>query len=175
MTISDLAPAALNPQDPNAFRRVLSHFASGVVAVTSTGPSGEAVGLIATSFTSVSLDPPLVAFYPQKTSTTWPLIRDRGAYCVNILGAAQRDVCAKLAAKGGDKFAEVAWEPDDWGLPAIEGALARISCALDEVHDAGDHEIALGRVRGLHITDDVDPILFFQGGFRRITEPAGEL
>lgn len=151
--------------DPRTYRRVLGHYPSGVVAVTSTDSTGKPVGLIASSFTSVSLDPPLIAFFPAKTSTTWPSIRDRGAFRVTVLSAAQEDVCRRLAVRGGDKFDGLEWTADERGLPVLPGAVAWIDCDIESVTDAGDHHIVVGRVRNLQADASTPPLLFFQGGY----------
>ena len=158
--------ALLNAWDPLTFRRVLGHFPSGVAAITSRGPEGRPIGMVVSSFTSVSLDPPLVAFLPAKTSTSWRLIRANGAFCVNVLGADQESICRQIAGRG-NKFEGVAWSADASGLPALAGAVAWIACDIEAVHDAGDHDIAVGRVRHLDVDDSVVPLLFFQGGYGR--------
>lgn len=154
------------------FRRVLGHFPTGVAAITSTGPDSLPVGMAVSSFTSVSLEPPLVAFFPAKSSTTWPSVRERGAFCVNILGVDQEAICRRLATKGGDKFAEIAWTRDIAGLPELTGAVAWIYCDIDAVHDAGDHEIVVGRVRRLEVDESVSPLLFYRGGYGMVSSPA---
>ncbi len=97
--------------DPGRFRHVLGHFPTGVVVVTAmheeSGPVGMAVG----SFTSVSLDPPLVAFFPDRSSTSFPKIRDAGSFCINVLAEDQEHVCRAFAARGGDKYGSAAWQP----------------------------------------------------------------
>ena len=156
----------LSAWDPLTFRRVLGHYPSGVAAITSNGPEGRPIGMVVSSFTSVSLDPPLVAFLPAKASTSWRLIRESGAFCVNVLGADQESICRQIAGRG-DKFEGVAWSPDASGLPALSGAVAWIACEIEAVHDAGDHDIVVGRVRHLDVDDSVVPLLFFQGGYGR--------
>ncbi|MBG6099056.1 flavin reductase [Nocardioides luteus] len=149
------------------FRRVLGHFPSGVVAITSRSASGAPAGMVATSFTSVSLDPPLVAFLPQKTSSTFEAIHEAGVFCVNVLSSKQEDVCRALAQKGGEKFADVQWSPATTGSPIVSGAVAWIDCCIETIHDAGDHWIVLGRVVDLAVADPAVPLLFFQGGYGR--------
>ena len=158
---------ALDPLDARAFRRVLGHYPSGVAVITSVSPEGKPVGMTVTSFTSVSLDPPLVAFFPDRRSSTWVAIRERGAFCVNVLGADQEAVCRQLAAKGGDKFQDVVWTPEALGLPALSNAVAWIGCEIETVHEAGDHYIVVGRVRHLSADQAIVPLLFFQGGYGR--------
>ena len=85
--------------DSSSFRHVLGHFATGVAVITAITPSGP-VGMAVSSFTSVSLEPPLVAFLPDKSSTSWPKICGAGVFCVNILSAGQEELCAQFARKG---------------------------------------------------------------------------
>lgn len=154
-------------KDPRHFRSVLGHFPTGVAVITGIDADGKPAGMAVGSFTSVSLDPPLVAFLPDKSSTSWPKIRPAGAFCVNILGAQQEAVCRTFAQKGGDKFAELRWRPAGSGAPILDGALAWIDCDLGEIYEAGDHYIVLGQVRDLEIGTPAAPLVFFQGGYGR--------
>ena len=153
--------------DPQHFRRVLGHFPTGVAGITSIGPDGAPVGMAVGSFTSVSLDPPLVAFLPDKKSTTFPKIRDAGFFCANVLGADQEHICRAFASKAPDKFVDVGWRPADSGAPILDRAVAWIDCDIEEVHEAGDHFIVIGRVRELEVPEVGLPLLFFQGGYGR--------
>ncbi len=155
--------------DPLKFRHVLGHFPTGVAVVTGMDGDGEPAGMAVGSFSSVSLDPPLVAFMPDRSSTSWPRFRDTGSFCVNILGAEQESVCRAFAARGGDKFAELAWHPAGSGAPILDGVLAWIDCDTEVVHEAGDHFIVIGRVRELDIGTPALPLVFFQGGYGRFS------
>jgi flavin reductase (DIM6/NTAB) family NADH-FMN oxidoreductase RutF len=155
--------------DPRRFREVLGHFPTGVAVVTGLDTDGEPAGMAVGSFTSVSLEPPLVAFMPDRSSSSWPRFRDSGAFCVNILGAEQESICRGFAMKGGDKFADLAWRAAGSGSPILDGVLAWIDCDLDAVHEAGDHYIVIGRVRELDIGTPALPLVFFQGGYGRFT------
>ncbi|WP_330253565.1 flavin reductase family protein [Nocardia sp. NBC_00565] len=148
------------------FRHVLGHFPTGVTAITSLDDNGKPVGMAVGSFTSVSLDPPLVAFLPDRSSTTFPIVRANGRFCVNVLSSRQHAVCRALSRKGPDKFSEISWSPTATGLPRITDALAWIDCEIDAVHEAGDHYIAIGRVDALELDAIEDPLIFFQGGYR---------
>jgi 3-hydroxy-9,10-secoandrosta-1,3,5(10)-triene-9,17-dione monooxygenase reductase component len=117
------------------------------------------------SFTSVSLDPPLVAFLPGKTSSTFPAIAERGTFCVNILAANQEQVCRALSVSGDDKFADVVWRPGPHGDPVIDGVVAWIGCTIEAVHDAGDHHIVIGRVDNLEADTAASPLLFFRSQY----------
>ena len=123
------------------------------------------------SFTSVSLEPPLVAFLPDKSSTSWPKIRGAGAFCVNILSAGQEELCAQFARKGIDKFAGVAWHPAPSGAPVLDGVMAWIDCELTQTFASGDHFIAIGRVLQLEASEYGVPLVFFQGGYGHFALP----
>jgi flavin reductase (DIM6/NTAB) family NADH-FMN oxidoreductase RutF/DNA-binding IclR family transcriptional regulator len=153
--------------DSLTFRRVLGNYPSGVVGITARGPDGQPVGMAVSSFTSVSLDPPLVAFLPSRASATYAAIRASGSFCANVLAADQEDVCRAFAAKAGDKFAGVDWVPGVNGAPVLNGAVAWVDCTIEAVHGAGDHDIVVGRVQDLRVANAAVPLLFFQGGYGR--------
>src|SRR5581483_6869558 len=155
--------------DAGKFRKVLGHFPTGVAVVTGVDSDGHPAGMAVGSFSSVSLDPPLVAFMPDKSSSSWPKFRDSGSFCVNILGAEQEAVCRTFATRGGDKFAELSWQPASSGAPILDGVLAWIDCDTEVVHEAGDHYIVIGRVRELEIGTPALPLVFFQGGYGRFS------
>ncbi|VFA89671.1 flavin reductase family protein [Gordonia paraffinivorans] len=161
--------------DGQHMRRVLGHFATGVVAVTGIhADTGAPVGLAANSFTSVSLDPPLVAFCVGKASTSWPLVRQIPRFSINILAEDQEDVCRRLATKGADKFRGLSWDHSPGGAPILAGGLAWIEAELADEHEAGDHTIVVARVRHLEAFDR-DPLLFFRGGYGRIATDRAEV
>ncbi|WP_280218217.1 flavin reductase family protein [Nocardia neocaledoniensis] len=164
---SETATAAtdLPELDPVLMRTVLGHFATGVVAITGIDPEiGGPTGLAANSFTSVSLDPPLIAFCVAATSTSWPRVRAAGHYAVNILSAVQEPVCRQLAARGAEKFRGIDWQPSPAGAPILTDSLAWIEAELDAEHPAGDHTIVVSRVRHLYASD-LAPLIFFRGGY----------
>ncbi|MEX2294049.1 MAG: flavin reductase family protein [Acidimicrobiales bacterium] len=154
------------PFDSAKFRTVLGHFPTGVTVITAA-PEGAPVGLAVGSFSSVSLDPPLVAFFPGKSSSSWPQIEVTGAFCVNILADDQEDVCRRFASKEEDKFAGLGWRAATSGSPVLDGALAWIDCDIDSVVEAGDHYCVMGRVRDLEVAHEGAPLLFFRGGYGR--------
>ncbi len=126
--------------------------------------------MVVGSFTSVSLDPPLVAFFPAKSSESWPRIERAGKFCVNILASDQQPLCRQLAGKQLDKFAGVTHRLSEGGSPILDGVVAWIDCQLDAVHGAGDHYIVLGRVTALEVEKPGKPLLFFQGGYGEFTQ-----
>lgn len=148
-------------------RRVLGQFPTGVVIVAAEGEQGP-VGLACQSFVSLSLDPPLVALAPALTSRSWPRIAEVGAFCVSVLTADQADICKKFAISGGDKFAELAWRPSPaTGSPLIDGCLAWVDCRIEFVHEAGDHEIVVGRILDLDV-DEGRPLVFYASQYARL-------
>ncbi|WP_371674494.1 flavin reductase family protein [Streptomyces sp. NBC_00289] len=160
------------PLAPAEFRRVLGTFATGVTVVTAPAADGEdaaagPAGFACQSFSSLSLDPPLVAFMVGRTSATWPRIARAGAFCVNVLGAHQGELCRGFAVSGTDKFAGVAYDAAPVsGSPRLSGALAWIDCTIHAVHTGGDHLIVVGRVDALGTgTGDARPLLFHRGRF----------
>jgi flavin reductase (DIM6/NTAB) family NADH-FMN oxidoreductase RutF/DNA-binding IclR family transcriptional regulator len=158
---------------PGNFRQVMGHLPTGVVAVTATDPSSAPIGMAVGSFVSASLDPPLVAFLPDKSSRTFPRIRERGRFCANVLGAGQEDVCRALASKTIDKFEGISWRPSArTGSPLIDNVLAWIDCEIIDVTDAGDHYFVLARVLELEAVSDTPPLVFFQGGYGEFAVPS---
>ncbi|MBJ7595474.1 MAG: flavin reductase [Candidatus Dormibacteraeota bacterium] len=153
--------------DPQQFRHVLGHFPTGVAVVTSCDETGAPVGMTVGSFTSVSLSPPLVAFLPGKQSSTSTKVVRSGRFCVNLLGAHQESVSRYFAAVGQRKFEDLDWTLSASGFPRLNSAVAWIECAVDAVHDAGDHYIIVGRVTFLEAAGASLPLVFFQGGYGR--------
>jgi flavin reductase (DIM6/NTAB) family NADH-FMN oxidoreductase RutF/DNA-binding IclR family transcriptional regulator len=158
------------------FREVLGHYPTGVVVVTAIDETGRPTGMTIGSFTSVSLDPPLIAFLPGRHSRTFARLRTSPAFCVNVLAADQEDLCRRFArggptAAGGadDRFAGVGWTPAPSGAPVLDGAVAWIDCTYHRVTEAGDHYVVLGNVNRLRVARPTQPLLFFQGGYGRFT------
>jgi len=160
-----------SPRDPNPsddrrrFREVLGNFPTSVVAITAGGPGERPEGMIVGSFTSVSLDPPLVAFLADRSSSTFPRIRAAGRYCVNALAADQEAVCRAMAARGADRFAGLDWQPSPLGNPVLDGVVAWVDCVIEDVLEIGDHYLAVGRVHDLRVQSAKTPLLFFRGGY----------
>ncbi|MER7823688.1 flavin reductase family protein [Streptomyces sp. NPDC096097] len=154
-------------------KSALSSFCTGVAVITACGNDGRPVGMAVQSFSSVSLDPPLVCFCPAHTSASWPRIRAAGAFAVNILAADQRELCRAFAVTGGDKFAGIPWRPAGNGAPLLDGVLASVECELADVLDGGDHAIALGRVTALAVHRDGPPLLYFRRSYGSLPSPSG--
>jgi 3-hydroxy-9,10-secoandrosta-1,3,5(10)-triene-9,17-dione monooxygenase reductase component len=163
-----MSPSAPRPLTPDAatYRTVLGHFATGVVLVTAID-ADEPVGMACNSFSSVSLEPPLVLFCAAKSSSTWPRIETSGKWAANILDEDGEEVCRLFAQKGADRFARIAYTPGRTGSPILEDALAFVDCETVAKHDAGDHVIVVGRVIELGYQHEGKPLLFYRGGYGR--------
>ncbi|NLU82184.1 3-hydroxy-9,10-secoandrosta-1,3,5(10)-triene-9,17-dione monooxygenase reductase subunit [Rhodococcus sp. HNM0569] len=153
--------------DGRTFRNVLGQFCTGVTIVT-TVVDGEPVGFACQSFAALSLDPPLVLFCPTKASRSWAAIEKAGHFCVNVLAESQQEVCARFGSREPDKFAGVPWTPSPLGSAVIDGSLAHIDCAVETVHDGGDHFVVFGRVHSLGEVRDEQPLLFYRGQYSGI-------
>jgi flavin reductase (DIM6/NTAB) family NADH-FMN oxidoreductase RutF len=158
--------------DPALFRQVLANYATGVCVIAALDEEDRPVGMVVGTFTSVSLDPPLVGFLPDKSSSSWPQIERAGHFCVNVLASDQQEICRQVSAKGSEKFIGVDFSISQHRVPVIANALARIECSIHSVTDAGDHLFVLGNVLHMEATRDGDPLLFYRGrygGFAEMT------
>jgi flavin reductase (DIM6/NTAB) family NADH-FMN oxidoreductase RutF len=152
------------------FRKVLSHFGSGVTIVTLCDADRRPTGLTCSAFASVSLDPPLVLVCVDHTSQSYPALRERGRFAVNVLGAEQEALSRRFASSRLDKFDGVPHAISDLGLPLIEGAIAQLECSTVSAHVEGDHTIFVGRVERVDIPGG-EPLLYFRGRYERLAEP----
>ena len=158
--------------DAMRFRSVLGRFATGVVAVTAIDPAtGQPTGLAANSFTSVSLNPPLVAFCVAYTSTTWPKLREADRHCINILAEHQREICLQRATKGGDKFSGLTWTKPPAAI-RCSTVLSPGWSARRKPNTAGDHVIVVCRVHNLdkHHAGVEVLLLFYRGSYGRFQD-----
>lgn len=155
--------------DRPAFLSALGRFASGVTVVT-TVTGGVDHAMTASAFTSVSLDPPLVGFFPDRKSTSWPQIEAAGHFCVNVMGSDQTDICRAVGAKGDQKFVGVEYTISEHKLPVIANAIASIECRLYSVTEAGDHWFVMGEVLRMESSRDEDPMLFHRGRYGGFAE-----
>jgi flavin reductase (DIM6/NTAB) family NADH-FMN oxidoreductase RutF len=162
--------------DPLKYRLVLGHFPTGVTVVTAM-VDGEPVGFTIGSFTSVSLDPPLVGFLPMTTSERWLRMASADMFCVNVLGIDHGDLCWRFAKSSiEDPFEGVSWTPSlITGSPILDGAIAWMDCTTAEVVDAGDHFFVMGLVVDMDHADPESqpaPLLFFRGQLGGFVEQA---
>lgn len=147
------------------YREAAGHFATGVVVVTGHDDSGP-VGFTAQSFTSVSLDPPLISICPGKEVQSWQLMAPRRQFVVNVLAEDQEQLSRTFATKDADKFSGVGFDTDlaEAG-PVLDGVLAWFACEVVAEHDAGDHLIVVAAVQDLGLGDGEGPLLFYRGGY----------
>jgi 3-hydroxy-9,10-secoandrosta-1,3,5(10)-triene-9,17-dione monooxygenase reductase component len=164
--------------DAKQFRNVLGHFPTGVTIVTAIDTVDgreQPVGLTIGSFTSVSLDPPLVGFLPQTDSDTWKAIQRSGHFVVNELNCTQSEICWRFAKSGNEdeRFHGVGWQPAPSGAPILDKAVAWVDCSIENVYEMGDHYFVLGRVNALdaaaasELPDEEFPLIFFKGTLGR--------
>lgn len=151
---------------PDAFRDTLGRFASGVTVVTVLDERTPR-GVTVSAFCSLSLDPPLVMLALAKTGSRMAAVR-RGPFAVHVLGEAQAAVSQAFAQELTDPFQTVAWEPDEHGLPRLDGVAARIVCRTAATHDGGDHWIIVGDVTALQ-PGAVAPLLYHRGRYGRFS------
>ncbi|GAA2222314.1 hypothetical protein GCM10010232_03350 [Streptomyces amakusaensis] len=161
------------PVAPAEVRRVLGNFPSGVTVIAARDGEGPA-GFACQSFSSLSLDPPLVLFLVGRASASWPRIARAGVFCATVLGEEQGGLCRAFAVSGADKFAGVAHTPAPvTGSPLLAGGTAWADCAIRAVHTGGDHLIVVGRIEALGTTGDGEPLVFHRGRFRGLRAPGG--
>jgi flavin reductase (DIM6/NTAB) family NADH-FMN oxidoreductase RutF len=155
--------------DPALFRETLGHYPTGVAVVTAITAEGNPAGMVVGTFSSVSLDPPLVAFFPTSSSRSFALLRTGTSFCINVLASDQESLCRRFATAGANKFDGVNWRSGPLGAPILDGVVSWIECTFDDIREAGDHFIVLGRVEDLAVERSTLPLLFFQGGYGRFS------
>jgi 3-hydroxy-9,10-secoandrosta-1,3,5(10)-triene-9,17-dione monooxygenase reductase component len=153
--------------DPERFRTVFGHFATGVAVVTCAGPAGEG-GLTANAVCSVSLDPPLALVCFEQSARTLPLVREAGRFAVNVLRAGSEDVARVFASKvpEAQKLRDAPHRHEQQ-MPILDAALAWVVCDVRELIPAGDHEIAIGEVVAMDVGEG-DPLVWYRGGYRSL-------
>ena len=149
---------------PAQMRTAMSAFATGVTVVTGLD-ADQPVGFACQSFASVSLEPPLVLFCADHRGRTWPRIRARGRFAVNVLGQDQTDLCQRFGSSAGRRFDELDWTLSRWETPSLLNVLLRVHAEVESVHVAGDHDVVVGRVLELETPRESLPLLFFRGRF----------
>jgi flavin reductase (DIM6/NTAB) family NADH-FMN oxidoreductase RutF len=161
------------PVTPDAFRSLLRRQAAGVTVVTAAG--APPVGFTATSFTSVSLHPPLVSFCLARTSSSWPTVACAEHVAVHLLGQGQRDVARTFATSGIDRFAAYRqWRTGPYGVPLLDGPIAWLLCRVTQRVLAGDHAIVLAEPFAGHHTDREPPLIYHMGRYAALNSPNEE-
>jgi flavin reductase (DIM6/NTAB) family NADH-FMN oxidoreductase RutF/pimeloyl-ACP methyl ester carboxylesterase len=154
--------------DARTLRDALGCFATGVTIITAMGADGQPVGLTANSFTSVSLDPPLLLVCIANNAASAPALQQAERFAVNVLQIGQQPTSNRFAGKGEDRFANTPWDMGEFGTPVLTGSLSSFECAKDAVHAGGDHFILVGRVLKAMFEPRRDPLLYFRGKYRRL-------
>ncbi len=158
---------AAPPFDSRTLRDAFGCFATGVTVITTQNAGGVRIGLTANSFTSVSLDPPLLLFCPANAASALPGIRDAGRFAVNILSEPSQSVADRFTRKNIDRFAEADWLEWD-GVPILADAKAAFACTLHADHDGGDHRIIVGRITRFGLNPARESLLYLHGRYRRL-------
>jgi flavin reductase (DIM6/NTAB) family NADH-FMN oxidoreductase RutF/pimeloyl-ACP methyl ester carboxylesterase len=162
------APEYHTGSDARTLRDALGCFATGVTIVTAMSEDGVPVGLTANSFTSVSLDPPLLLVCLANSANSLPVFETVKGFAVNVVHIGQQPVSSRFASRGEDRFAATPWESWTTGAPIITGSLASFECERHAIHDGGDHKILVGRVIRVRYEPRRDPLLYFRGKYRRL-------
>jgi flavin reductase (DIM6/NTAB) family NADH-FMN oxidoreductase RutF len=170
MAADPVIEAAPRAVERERFRRGLGRWATGVALVTAR-IGGQPEGMIVNSLTAVSYEPPLIAFCPSRMSLTWCRMRAAERFGINVLGVDDVEFAASAAVAGADRFEGIDWAPTANGVPALEGALAFLECAMEAVHPAGDHWIVVGRVEAMELGADAGadgPLVHWRGRYREL-------
>ncbi|MBP2314756.1 flavin reductase family protein [Azospirillum soli] len=155
--------------DSRAFRNALGCFATGITVVTTIAPDGEPIGVTVNSFSSVSLEPPLVQFCLGRAAMSFEAFTTAKSFAINVLAEAQADLSVRFSKRDlQERWEGVGVERWDSGVPILTGCLANLECDREHVYEGGDHVLILGRVRRLAVTAEGKPLLYFRGGYAQL-------
>lgn len=160
--------------DPKAFRQALSHFATGVTVVTTRDAAGQPIGVTASSFNSVSLEPPLVLWSIGRNAYSYPVFAETQHFAVHVLAEHQQEWSNRFGRAGEDKFGGLNWCDGIAALPLLEGCPVRFECSVEHRYEGGDHMILVGRV--LRVTEAdcaAAPLLFHRGRYAALESASG--
>ena len=159
--------------DQRQLRNAFGTFATGVTVVTTLGEDGQPKAMTANSFSSLSLDPPLLLWCPGKSADCYDDFRRARRFAVHVLTAGQQAASNRFATKAIDKFAGVGWSTGDGGLPLLDDFLTRFEYETEAVHPGGDHVIMVGRVVRISVAGEAGaPLVFYGGKYRALSEAA---
>jgi flavin reductase (DIM6/NTAB) family NADH-FMN oxidoreductase RutF len=179
MSVLDFASFAPKEQlavDVDQFKQSMRYLA-GAVSVITVGRGEDRTGFTATSVSSLSIEPPSVLVSLNRNSSSWPVLQRHGTFAVNVLAHDQHHIADRFAGRGGVKGAE-RYHGANWlelvtGTPALTDALTVLDCELDEAIDRHSHSILIGRVRAITVRGEAQPLLYWHGAYRHITDLAG--
>ncbi|MEO6255409.1 MAG: flavin reductase family protein [Sphingomicrobium sp.] len=154
--------------DSRTLRDALGCFATGVTVITCFDQAGQPFGITANSFTSVSLDPPLLLVNLHKAAACAPALTATSHFAVNVLQTGQQPASIRFSTRDEDRFGPNDWSPGEFGAPVLGGSLSVFECERHAVHDGGDHHILIGRVVKASFDPTLDPLLYFRGSYRRL-------
>ena len=154
--------------DPRTLRDALGCFATGVTVVTCLGADGNPAGLTVNSFTSVSLDPPLLLVCIARQARCAPALAGAPFFAVNVLQTGQQPASIRFSTRDEDRFGATPWSTGETGAPLLMESLAVFECERHSVNDGGDHDILVGRVVRASFDPTLDPLLYFRGKYRRL-------
>ena len=146
-------------------RECLGNYCSGVTIISAKDKDGEPVGMTCQSFHSLSLDPPLVAYFAGKASDSYRTLREVDRFCINVLSSGQEEVALRFSRKGIDRWSGTSWREDCFGQPVIDGNILSISCQRYREYDGGDHFINVSRIEKIRHDGAKLPLLFFRSSF----------
>jgi len=154
--------------DPRTLRDALSCFATGVTVVTCLSGEGQPAGLTANSFTSVSLDPPLLLVCLAKVAASATVLIEASHFAVNVLQTGQQPASIRFSTRDEDRFGATPWSCGEAGAPILTDSLGVFECERFAVYDGGDHHILVGEVIKASFDASLDPLLYFRGRYRRL-------
>jgi len=155
--------------NPTVLREAFGQFPTGVTVVTAVADAGTPVGFTANSFSSVSLDPPLLLVCPGRSMSCFSVFETCQHFAVNVLAEGQQDISNKFAKHQGERFNEIPWRQDATGMPLIDGAAVQFSCTTYKVVDAGDHIILIGGIDTV-VSSDRPGLVFVSGGYLSLAQ-----
>ena len=154
--------------DPRTLRDALGCFATGVTVVTCVDPAGTPAGLTVNSFTSVSLEPPLLLVCVHKLAATAEALTSASHFAINVLQTGQQPASIRFATRDEDRFGVTPWSCGEAGAPILKDSLGVFECERFAVYDGGDHHILVGQVVKASFDGGLDPLLYFRGRYRRL-------
>lgn len=154
--------------DPRTLRDALGCFATGVTVVTCLDTDGQPAGLTVNSFTSVSLDPPLLLVCLAKRAASAEALVGASHFAVNVLQTGQQPASIRFSTRDQDRFGATPWSTGEAGAPILKDSMGVFECARHAVHDGGDHHILIGQVVKATFDAKLDPLLYFRGSYRRL-------
>ena len=165
---ADLPPEFRTGCDPRTLRDALGCFATGVTVVTCFDGDGQPFGITANSFTSVSLDPPLLLVCIHRDASCAAALESATHFAINVLQTGQQPASIRFATRNEDRFGVGDWTAGEFGAPVLMESLGVFECERFAVYDGGDHHILVGQVVKASFDATLDPLLYFRGSYRRL-------